>query len=222
MAGSVVVLLLAFSGRYGFHRDELYFVVAGRDLDWGFVDQPPFAPFVARISELALGTSTFALRLLPAITIGIVAVLAAVMTRRMGGGRPAQVFAAFAASWSGFSLAVGHLLSTATFELLFWGLAAAIAVHLLAGGDQRWWLGLGAVFGVGLLNKHLIGALAVAILIGIVATPERRLLRSWWPWGGVAIAAVIAAPNLAWQAANGWPQLEMGVNRQGSGSFHSD
>jgi hypothetical protein len=30
-----------------------------------------------------------------------------------------------------------------------------------------------------------------------------------WPWIGVALAGVIAAPNIAWQAANGWPQFEM-------------
>ena len=85
-ASSIVALLLAVSGRYGFHRDELYFIVAGRNLDWGFIDQPPLTPLLARITETVGGTSPTAIRVLPAFAIGAVVLLAAAMARRFGGG----------------------------------------------------------------------------------------------------------------------------------------
>ena len=208
-AGGAVGLLLAVSPRYGFHRDELYFLVAGRNLDWGFVDQPPLTPAIARLSELVGGTSPVALRVLPALAIGAVSLLAASMARRLGGGRTAQTFAAFAGAWTGVALAFGHLLATATFDYLLWTVALWIAVRILDGADRRWWVALGAVVGVGLQNKHLIVVLAASLLVGMLATRRRTLLAAPWPWIGVAVAAAIVAPNLVWQAANGFPQLEM-------------
>lgn len=208
-SSAVVALLLTVSARYGFHRDELYFVVAGRRLDWGYVDQPPLTPLVARVSEIVLGTSPTALRVLPALAVGGVGILAALMARRFGGGRLAQVFAALTASFTGVVLGEGHLLSTAIFDYLFWGLALWILVLILDGASPRWWLAMGFVVGIGLLNKHTIAFLAVGILLGVLVTRHRRLLLSPFPWIGVLIATVMALPNLLWQAANGWPQLEM-------------
>ena len=208
-AAGIVVLLLSVASRYGFHRDELYFVIAGRRLDWGFVDQPPLTPLIARIAEEIGGTTPVALRVLPALAIGGVVLLTASMARRFGGGPPAQIFAGIAAGGAGFALAVGHLLSTATFDYVLWTLAIWILVRLLDGADRREWLGLGAVVGVGLQNKHLVGLLAIAVLISLAAGSQRRILTGLWPWFGAGIAALLALPNLLWQAANGWPQLEM-------------
>lgn len=208
-AGAVVSLLLSVSGRYGFHRDELYFVVAGRRLDWGYVDQPPLTPLIARAAETVAGTSPTALRMMPALAIGVVVLLTASMAERLGGSRRAQVFAAIAAGGSGVALAVGHLLSTTSFDYLSWTLATWILIRLLDDADRRWWLALGSTIGVGLLNKHLIGVFAVAVLIALLATRRRSLLASPWPWAGVVIAALLALPNLVWQFANGLPQLEM-------------
>lgn len=208
-AGGVVALLLAVSGRYGFHRDELYFIVAGRNLDWGFVDQPPLTPLAARLSETIGGTSPTAIRVLPALAIGVVVLLAASMARRFGGGRRAQFFAGITAGATGYALGVGHLLSTSTFDYLLWTVAIWLLCRLLDGADPRQWAVLGAVVGIGLQNKHLIGLFAVAVLISLLATPQRRLLAGPWPWVGVGIATFIAAPNLIWQAANEFPQLEM-------------
>ncbi len=206
----VVALLLAVAGRYGFHRDELYFVAAGRNLDWGYVDQPPFVPLVARMAESigGLGSPVW-LRVLPALAVGAVALLAASMARRFGGGHFAQTLAGFGVGWVGVLLGEGHLLSTAVFDFLVWATALWIMVILLDGGDRRWWVGLGAVIGFGLQVKHTAALLAVALLAGLLLTDRRSVVHSRWPWVGAALSAMMALPNLVWQAANGWPQLEM-------------
>jgi len=208
-AAGAVFLLLTVSGRYGFHRDEFYFLIAGRNLDWGYVDQPPLVPLVARVSEVVFGTSPTAIRVLPAIAVGLVALLAASMARRFGGGRLAQVFAAATAGLTGVLLGEGHLLSTAVFDYALWALGLWVLIRLLDGDSPTLWIALGAVVGIGLQNKHTMAFFAVGALMALLLSRKRHLLLSWHPWAGVALASVIALPNIVWQATNGWPQLEM-------------
>ena len=68
VAGLFVVALLAFAGAYGFHGDEMYFVVAGQHPAFGYVDQPPLTPLLSAVSVALLGVSPTAVRLLPYTT----------------------------------------------------------------------------------------------------------------------------------------------------------
>src|SRR3954452_15135074 len=51
LAGMVTLALVVTAGGYGYHRDELYFLEAGRHLAWGYADQGPFTPLVAHVMQ---------------------------------------------------------------------------------------------------------------------------------------------------------------------------
>ena len=70
VAGLMVAVLLALSSAYGFHRDELYFIVAGRHPAFGYPDQPPLTPLLTAASVAVLGLSPTAVRVLPALAMG--------------------------------------------------------------------------------------------------------------------------------------------------------
>ena len=82
IAGLMVVGLLAVSGAYGFHGDEMYFVVAGQHPAFGYVDQPPLTPLLSAASVAVLGVSPTAVRVLPALEMGLIVVLVALIGAR--------------------------------------------------------------------------------------------------------------------------------------------
>jgi Dolichyl-phosphate-mannose-protein mannosyltransferase len=85
IALAVVALELALAGRYGYHRDELYFLACGRRLAFGYVDQPPLTPLIGRLATTLFGDTTTAIRVFPALSIGAMVVLSALIARELGG-----------------------------------------------------------------------------------------------------------------------------------------
>ncbi|MFI5804050.1 glycosyltransferase family 39 protein [Streptomyces sp. NPDC051561] len=200
-------LLTALSGRYGYHRDELYFLVAGDHPAWGYVDQPPLTPLIAKASSTVFGDSPAGLRVAGTLACVLLILLVTAVARELGGDRRAQLLAAVCAATSTFVLAVGHMVSTATYDLVAWLAVSWLFLRLLRSGDPRWWVAVGAAAGVGLQNKYLVAMLVAALLGGLAVAGPRGLLRSWWLGVGVATAVLIIWPNLWWQEQHGWPQL---------------
>ncbi|MGZ6315533.1 MAG: glycosyltransferase family 39 protein [Candidatus Limnocylindrales bacterium] len=208
IAGLMFVGLMAVAGAYGFHGDEMYFVVAGRHPAFGYVDQPPLTPLLSAASVALFGTSPTAVRLLPALEMGLIVVLIALIAGDLGESRRAQVLAAITAALSGY-LGAGHLDTTTEPDLLAWAIILWLLVKLLAGGDRRLWLAVGVTAGIGLENKDTLVFLGAGLAVGLVLTRRWDVLRSPWAWAAIGIALLMWLPNLAWQAANGWPQLTM-------------
>lgn len=208
VAGAMVAGLLAVSGRYGFHGDEMYYVVAGRHPAFGYVDQPPLTPLLSAASAALLGVTPTAVRVLPTLEMGLVVVLVALMARDLGGSRRAQILAAVTAALSGY-LAAGHLDTTTEPDLLAWAVILWLAVKLLDGGDERLWLVVGVTAGIALENKDTVLFLAAGLAVGLVLARRWDVVRSPWAWAAIGIAVLLWLPTLVWQASNGWPQVTM-------------
>jgi Dolichyl-phosphate-mannose-protein mannosyltransferase len=214
LAAAKLAIHLACSGRYGFFRDELYYIACGRHLAWGYVDQPSLVAVLARASQWALGDSLFAIRFLPALAGAAIVFLTGWIAREFSGNRFAQSLAALGIFFAPAYLAFDSFFSMNAFEPLLWMLCAYILIRILKGGDSRLWLLFGAIAGIGLLNKYTILAFGFSIVFGLLLTPSRSVLRNRWFWLGGLIALLIFLPNLLWQAQHHWPQLEVIRNQQ--------
>jgi 4-amino-4-deoxy-L-arabinose transferase-like glycosyltransferase len=210
VASLVLLVELAFGNRYGYHRDELYFRTAARHPAAGYDDQGVLTPFVGRLSEALFGDSPRGLRIFSALVVAVVVVLVALIARELGAGATGQLVGAAGTAAAAFVLAVGHLLSTTTFDLLVWIGLLLVVARILGGADERLWLLAGLIVGVGLENKQLPLLLVIALVVGLAL--DRRLLgllRSPWLWGGVGLAVALWLPGLVWQAVHGFPQLTL-------------
>jgi len=207
LAAFKFAVTFVFAGGYGFHRDELYYLASAAHPQLGYVDYPPITPMVARLDTMIFGTHTATLRLVPVLAGAAIVVLAGLIARELGGGRAAQVLAAFCVLVSGVYLFEDWLFMTVALDQLMWAVTIYLMVRLLRTHDTRLWVPLGVAIGLGLETKYTIVALILAIGVGILATRERRQLASVWPWLGAALALAILAPNLVWQVQHEWPSL---------------
>ena len=206
IAGIVLAALLAVSGRYGYHRDELYFIQAGSHLALGYPDQPLLTPVVAWTMNALAPRSLLALRI-PAALAGVASIVSAgLIAREAGGGRRAQAIAASCCAAALVVLATSHFLTTETLDLAFSSVVCWLLVRLLRTEDERLWMVAGALLGIGLLNKLLVGVLAAAVIGSLLVVGPRALLRSRWAAAGAALALLGALPYVAWQVAHGVPQ----------------
>lgn len=203
---------LATGWRYGFHRDELYYIAGGLRPDFGYVDHPPLTPLLASLVYQITGDAVGLFRVLPALGGAALVILAALTARELGGGRLAQILTALAVAACPVFLATNGMFQTVTFDQLIWAAVILLFLRLLKTGDERLWLAIGVAGGVGLLTKYTIGLLAVGLVVGLLASGPRRWLRTRWPYLAAGIALVIAAPNIVWQIANDFPSLEFTQN----------
>jgi hypothetical protein len=190
---------------YGFHRDELLYLAMADHLDLLRMQFPPLIAVLGRLAKVLPLDTLAAVHLLAALAGTAVVALGVAITRRLGGGRHAQVLAALALSVGPFSLRTGALFQPVVFEVLWWSLAALAFVALLDEGDRRWWILFGVAAGLGGLTKFSAAIFGGALALGVIASPLRRDFRTRWPWIAVLVGGLIASPSVLGQMHWDWP-----------------
>ena len=209
IAGNV----LAQHAGYGIFRDELYYLVCGRRLAFGYVDQPPMVALQARVSEMLFGHDTmWSLRLISAIAGAAKVFLTGVLCRALGGGRRAAALAMLGVIAGGVYLGIDGYMSMNSFDPVFWMLCALALVRILQGSSpaeiRNWWIVFGVSAGLAFENKDSIAFFLIAMLVALLLTPQRRILASRWFAVAVFLIILVALPNFMWQVHNHFPTLE--------------
>ena len=215
IAAVLKLLVHLYANRnYCYFADELYYLACARHLAWGYVYQPPLIALLTWISVGLFGESLQAIRFLPALAGAGTVLLAGWIARELGGGRFAIGLAGLATLAAPGFLSFQSFLSMNAFEPLFWMGAALLLIRIIKRGDQKLWIWFGLLAGVGLENKYSMMIFGFGLAAGLLLTPERRHFAKPGIWLAAALSLAILAPNLWWNAAHGFPFLELQANIQ--------
>ena len=204
-----VVVHVAVLTRYGWFGDEFYYVICGRHPAWGYADQPPLTPFLARLAAaIPPGNGLLGLRALAVAFQAGCILLTTVLTAELGGRRRAQLIAAGAIAASPVFVGASLLFGTTVTDQFFWVAVLVLVARALRVGTTRAWLLAGLVAGLGLENKSTVAVLLLGIGVGL-ALFRRPVLRTPGPWLAGVLAVLIEVPNLVWDAQHRWVNLSM-------------
>ncbi len=207
---------LAVAGRYGWHRDELYYAVAGLHLQGGYVEFPPVTALLAALARELFGWSLVGLRAFTILAGAGTVLVGALVARELGASRRAQTLAAVVIAFSPGMLATnlplpaGRARPAHDDRRPVARAAARARARLVAAARDR--------------RRGRAGDEVHDRRRSRAADRERSaiwrrdVLRSWGFPLAVLIAAVLMVPNLVWEARHGWTSVHFFVNPPPSGS----
>ena len=202
-------LHLTTATRYGYFRDTLYYIACSYHLALGYVDQPPLIALLAWVARHTFGTSLRALLFWPALAGAGRIMLIAAFARELGARRFGMSLAALLAATPAVWWVIDHQFAMNALDPLFWMGCAYVLLRIIRTGNTKLWLVFGLIAGIGLENKYSIAIFILALLLGLVLTPQRKLLFSPWILGGIGIAMLIFLPNVIWNIQHHWPFFEL-------------
>jgi len=208
-------LFVNVSGAYGFFRDELYYLACSDHLDWGYVDQPPFSLFLLKFSRILFGDSLTAIRVVPVLMHVATIVITGMMVKEMGGKLFAIFLACLIVALSPIHLGMSLIYSMNSIDVFLWALSIYLILRITNTQNNSYWIWLGIVLGIGLLNKISILFLGVGIFVGLILT-NRKCFSTRWPYITALLAFLIFLPYIVWNITHDYAHLEFIRNASSS------
>lgn len=204
-----IVVLLLLAGRAWIAidtdlvGDEGYYTLWSLYPGAGYLDHPPAIAWAIALGRLLLGETELGVRVFA--LLAPLAISAALY--RTGRLLLDATAAGVAVLWYNLSAGVAlSFLSTPDVpSTLFWMLAVWALAEFVRGRNANWWLVVGLMAGLGVMGKYTNLFLGLGFVLFALTSRERRQwLRLWQFWAGGLVALLVIAPNLWWNAQNGW------------------
>src|SRR5258706_6470829 len=205
------------NGAYGFFRDELYYIACSDHPAWGYVDQPPFSLYLMKVSRVLLGDSLAAIRFFPAVAHAATLVVTALIAKEMGGKLFAIFLACLAVFLSPIHIAMNSFYSMNAIDILLWAVAMFLILKIINTQKNSYWIVLGMVLGIGLLNKISVLFLGAGIFVGFLLT-QRKWFSSRWPYLAGILALALFLPYVFWNLSHDLAHLEF-IHNASSGKY---
>jgi 4-amino-4-deoxy-L-arabinose transferase-like glycosyltransferase len=215
---TLVRLIWLHVSRLDLFFDESQYWAWSRDLAFGYFSKPPLIAWVTAAAEHVCGSTVPCIRAQSPVLFFGTSVIVYAIANELYDARVAFLAALSLALAPGVAIESQIILPDVPL-LFFWAAALLAYLKLIAGGSQRWTFVLGVLLGLGLLAKYAM----IYFLLGIALAAwldddARRFLRTPSPWLALALAALLVAPNLVWNAENGFSTFRhTGDNIKGEG-----
>ncbi|WP_017932635.1 ArnT family glycosyltransferase [Robiginitomaculum antarcticum] len=186
------------------HGDEAQYWSWAQDLDFGYFSKPPLIAWIIAATTAVFGDAEWAARLGSPLFHALTA------TCLYFSGK------AFFSAREGFWAALIFLLMPAVFLssgiistdvplLTMWAFGLLCVAKLRAAPSWPWAVGLGVAIGIGLLAKYAMMFFLPALVLAVIFDkPLRYALASSRSVITVLVAGIIFAPNIIWNAQNGF------------------
>jgi len=189
------------------YADEAQYWAWSQDLALGYYTKPPLLAWIIAAAGHVCGSDEWCVRAPAPLFHAGTSLIAYAIGRRLYDERTGFWAALLTALGTGIVFSA-RIISTDVPLLFFWALALWAYVNLLAAPSRRWAVVLGVAIGLGLLAKYAMIYFLPGIALAALFSKRARLLaaRSDF-WLALAIAALVVAPNIAWNASNSFATL---------------
>jgi Dolichyl-phosphate-mannose-protein mannosyltransferase len=213
---------VVFAASLGLGVDESYMVAAGRVLSLGYFDHPPASWWLSwGAAHLFATEAPIAVRLpfiaLFALSTWLMARLGAAIADERAG-----FYAALLLNLSPvFSVTTGTwVLPDGPLDCALLGAALSL-VHAVSEQSWRWWIGTGLCAGLALFSKYSAVLTIFGALVFLLTNREHRAwLRQPQPYAAGALALLVFAPVIVWNAMHGWASFAFQGDRAAGMQFH--
>jgi len=204
---------------WGYFYDEPYYIMCSRHLDWAYVDHGPIVALQTWLAIFLFGKSLAGIRVLSSLAGAAKVLLTGLFAWEFGARRAGQALAMIGVLLAPAYLGVDSFLSMNSFESAFWMTAAYAIVRIISGGTEKWWIVFGIAAGIGCENKPSMVFFLFALLLGLLLTPQRKILLSRAMPIGVGIAILLVLPLLIWEVRHDWAMIQFLHNSRVARSY---
>ncbi len=217
---TVLIALRAVAGAVlPLSADEAYYLLWSQHLQLGYYDHPPAIAFLIRAGTMIFGETPLGVRA-AGILLSVPAswfvwsTASAILKDARKAALAAVFFNLTLMTAVEMMAATPDMPSIVTAAAFIWAIARAQATQ-----DGRWWLAAGVAAGLSLLSKYSALFLGLGVLVWLLADARARIwLKTIWPWAGGALALLLFAPHLLWQAQHDWMTFAFQFGRVGGGN----